>query len=71
MAKQTDKGTFVGYKHYQTDKNGCFYLKDDPIGNIYCIFEDYMEEISEIPDNKIIKTMFKNKKIECICEFAQ
>jgi hypothetical protein len=68
--KQTEKGTFVGYKHYQTDKNGYFYLKDNPIGSIYCILGDSMQTINVIPEDKLIKTIFKNKKIECVCEFT-
>lgn len=68
--KETGHGTFVGYKHYQTDGNGCFCLKDNPIGNIYCILGDSMQVISVISEDKIIKTIFKNKKIECVCEFT-
>jgi hypothetical protein len=68
--KLTDRGTFIGYKYYQTDKNGCFYLKDNPIGSINCLFEDYVESIDKIPDDKFIKTTFKNKRVKVVCEFA-
>jgi hypothetical protein len=68
--KLTDRGTFVGYKYYQTDKNGCFKLEVDAIGSITCLFEDYAESINKVSDDKVVKTIFKNKRVKVVCEFA-